>query len=589
MIENFRQAAGLGNVFRSGTTDVLGEADISQLEGSDKFVAEKPGLILDLRSKNEVNEQAAQKWMAEQGVQEIESDSYSATEKRRTAVQIDVIFLEFVDKQWLNPTEQQEAAELQDSELTMLRIEKLNERGLLGLNQLILESGRVELCKALMIITRRFEANADDVILIQCVQGKDSFGITFSMRIIVYSLLKRYFTKTRTGMLVMLLQSLSELPDDVIINDYIASDNNSSYFGSGEAAASLRERGYGNVDRKLFSTATKEAIVSTLGYLRQKHATVTSKAAAFGVVFARLIFYFEVMIENFRQAAGIGNVYRSASTDILGDADLSQLEGLDKFVAEKPGLILDLRSKGEIYEQSAQKWMTEQGMQLIESESLDTYNATERRRTVVRINVLYLPRLMAFVDREWLNTSELREAAELQNANSAQKQMMLRIEKLNERGLFGLNQVILESGGAELCTALQVITLRLEVVPDDVILIHCVQGKDRTGMLAMLLQSLMGVSDDTIVEDYFASDNMSNNLGSAAATAALGKRQYGRLDGRLFSRATREAMVATLAYLRQRYGSISPGYLESIGFNNEWRRRLRCRLKISNQFPRCRM
>lgn len=185
------------------------------------------------------------------------------------------------------------------------------------------------------------------------------------------------------------------------------------------------------------------------------------------------------MIENFRQAAGIGNVYRSASTDILGDADLSQLEGLDKFVAEKPGLILDLRSKGEIYEQSAQKWMTEQGMQLIESESLDTYNATERRRTVVRINVLYLPRLMAFVDREWLNTSELREAAELQNANSAQKQMMLRIEKLNERGLFGLNQVILESGGAELCTALQVITLRLEVVPDDVILIHCVQGKDR--------------------------------------------------------------------------------------------------------------
>lgn len=173
MIENFRQAAGLGNVFRSGTTDVLGEADISQLEGSDKFVAEKPGLILDLRSKNEVNEQAAQKWMAEQGVQEIESDSYSATEKRRTAVQIDVIFLEFVDKQWLNPTEQQEAAELQDSELTMLRIEKLNERGLLGLNQLILESGRVELCKALMIITRRFEANADDVILIQCVQGKD--------------------------------------------------------------------------------------------------------------------------------------------------------------------------------------------------------------------------------------------------------------------------------------------------------------------------------------------------------------------------------------------------------------------------------
>ncbi|CAJ1925949.1 unnamed protein product [Cylindrotheca closterium] len=297
----------------------------------------------------------------------------------------------------------------------------------------------------------------------------------------------------------------------------------------------------------------------------------------------------ETMIKNFRQAAGIRNVYRSASTDVLGEAKALQLEGVDRFVAEKPGLILDLRSKNEINEPLACKWMAEQGIQLIESGTLDSYDDIEKRRTVVRINVLSVPRLIDFVDRDWLNETELRKAAELQNAGSAQGQMMLRIEKLNERGLFGLNQIILESGGAELCRALKIIAVRLEENPDDVILIHCVQGKDRTGMLVMLLQSISGVSDDVIVEDYFASDNRSLNVGSAAATAALGKRQYGKLDGTLFSRATPEAMVSTLAYLRQRYGTISPGYLDCIGFNNKWRRRIRYHLKISRQPPRSRI
>ena len=112
----------------------------------------------------------------------------------------------------------------------------------------------------------------------------------------------------------------------------------------------------------------------------------------------------------------------------------------------------------------------------------------------------------------------------------------------------------------------------------------------RTGMLIMLLQSIVGVSDHSIVQDYFASDNMMGHLGSAAAVAALGgERQYGRLDRILFSRATREAMVSTLEYLRLEYGSISPGYLDHIGFNKDWRRRIRCHLKRSNDIQASKM
>ena len=157
--------------------------DSSQLDGPDTFVAKKPGLIVDLRSPYEVDDNLAQKWTAEHGVQRIEYDSYNAFEKQRAAVRMDILspsrMLAFVEKEWLsnNQTEQEKAAELLKSgsaqEQHLFVCEHLNEHGLAGLNRLILESGGAALCKALMLITKRFEANADDVILINCILGKD--------------------------------------------------------------------------------------------------------------------------------------------------------------------------------------------------------------------------------------------------------------------------------------------------------------------------------------------------------------------------------------------------------------------------------
>ena len=73
------------------------------------------------------------------------------------------------------------------------------------------------------------------------------------------------------------------------------------------------------------------------------------------------------------------------------------------------------------------------------------------------------------------------------------------MKALNDRGLFGLNQIILETGKEQLCKALQLITMYLERYPKNNIVIHCVQGKDRTGMLVMLLQSILGYSDEVII------------------------------------------------------------------------------------------
>lgn len=93
-------------------------------------------------------------------------------------------------------------------------------------------------------------------------------------------------------------------------------------------------------------------------------------------------------------------------------------------------------------------------------------------------------------------------------------------------------------------------------------------------MLVMLLQSILGYPNEVIIEEYFLSDRMLRSAGSAAVAAALGKRKPGRLNWHIFSRATRESMIATLEFLRKRYGSVSPGYLDHIGFDQSWRGRI---------------
>ena len=88
-------------------------------------------------------------------------------------------------------------------------------------------------------------------------------------------------------------------------------------------------------------------------------------------------------------------------------------------------------------------------------------------------------------------------------------------------------------------------------------------------MLAMLVQSMLGLGDDEIVSDYFESNQLRE------ASAALDTvRKTGRLDRNVFSGTNRQAMVDTLRFLRTKYGSVSPGYLDAIGFGAPWRERL---------------
>ena len=91
------------------------------------------------------------------------------------------------------------------------------------------------------------------------------------------------------------------------------------------------------------------------------------------------------------------------------------------------------------------------------------------------------------------------------------------------------------------------------------VLFHCRAGKDRTGVIAMLLLGLAGVSDEEVIRDYAASRSVmtpSMWIQRALVTVVMRK----SVPRSLFI-AHPEEMRRTLVYLHERYGS-AHSYLE---------------------------
>ena len=296
------------------------------------------------------------------------------------------------------------------------------------------------------------------------------------------------------------------------------------------------------------------------------------------------------VVKNFRLAASLPGIYRCASTDDLAKVFEDAAETV-QFIGDSPeeillnraGLILDLRSQSERDEASARRWMkcAPNGGFVAEefdrSSSLSDTSPDKRR--VLRIDVLSPSRLFGHLTEQWMSPSQKALAA-MYYAIDGNKLHELRMDVLNEKGLAGLYEAIISTSGEELRAGLIAVTEYLEAceekgIVDGACAVHCVQGKDRTGLLIMLCQSMIGISDEEIIADYHLSDTLrKRDEGSAAADQFGGKvKKKGSLDRSVFSGAPKEAMVETLAWIRDQYGSINPGYLDSIGFDRRWRDR----------------
>ena len=99
------------------------------------------------------------------------------------------------------------------------------------------------------------------------------------------------------------------------------------------------------------------------------------------------------------------------------------------------------------------------------------------------------------------------------------------------------------------------------------ILFHCTAGKDRTGIAAALILYALGVDENTIYEDYEATNYYRRN--ENAKSIAQMTKYYG-LDEKIASNlmgAKKEYIAATFATIKATYGSIDTYLQKELGLN----------------------
>lgn len=103
---------------------------------------------------------------------------------------------------------------------------------------------------------------------------------------------------------------------------------------------------------------------------------------------------------------------------------------------------------------------------------------------------------------------------------------------------------------------------------------HCTSGKDRTGLLAALILTLLGVSDEQIVADFalteLASAQLRSDWEAAHPDRAMNWPSYGR--------APAEVMELVIADLNANYGSVRDYLVDEVRITDDTVDRLRARL-----------
>jgi protein tyrosine/serine phosphatase len=111
------------------------------------------------------------------------------------------------------------------------------------------------------------------------------------------------------------------------------------------------------------------------------------------------------------------------------------------------------------------------------------------------------------------------------------------------------------------------------------VVVHCVGGRDRTGLVSALILRLAGVEPSVVAADYAASEvNLAPRWESWIASE---EDEVGRARMRKLMHTPAEAMVAVLAEIERRYGDVR-GYLLAAGVTDAQLERLRARLVASS-------
>ena len=268
-------------------------------------------------------------------------------------------------------------------------------------------------------------------------------------------------------------------------------------------------------------------------------------------------------VKNLRPVISGCDLYRSATLDDLTEKDAEKLLSGSAFETEKPlAMVIDLRNADEI--RKGKKVRT-QGSQLF----YDSPN----------VEFLTIP-VLEDVDAFWDEAIATMDAGErwkatLQTAFVGGALDRAAARHLEKGGLPLLYALMMKTGGRPLALALEA-CLRVSSTDRGSVIFHCQKGKDRTGILAMLLQTCLQNSnnDDTIVDAYALSGELIGELPNQSKEDDDTSSSTSTIDWSYFRGSPAKAMEETLAWTREQYGSVE-GYLDAISFGKEKRENFR--------------
>lgn len=139
-------------------------------------------------------------------------------------------------------------------------------------------------------------------------------------------------------------------------------------------------------------------------------------------------------------------------------------------------------------------------------------------------------------------------------------------------GLIGLAQDTLEASTAEMRAVFEILA-RGDAYP---VLVHCTQGKDRTGLIILLMLLLAG---ETVPSEAIAHDYVRSELELVPEFEERMKEIRALGLGEDYTRCPPGFVDTTTKYLQDKYGGVR-GYLTGIGIDAEMQEHIRQKLLI---------
>jgi len=290
--------------------------------------------------------------------------------------------------------------------------------------------------------------------------------------------------------------------------------------------------------------------------------TINDNAAAVGALLPTTT----TTVKNLRPIIPGCAIYRSATLDDLSNKDAELLlngilfdDDNDDDCHKRPlAAVIDLRNSDEVAK----------GAKKRTSGSNLFYSSASSMSSDDTVNFLHCP-ILKDIDSFWdeainqLDTST-KVAATLQTVFQGGALDRAAARNLEQGGHALMYSIMLKTAKQPIADALNACLQESKRGP---VIFHCQKGKDRTGLIAMLLQHLLGHDDQQIVNDYAVSEKL---LGpeemEKVETQAQNNNNGGgtMIDWGYFRGSPASAMVDTLEWTRQTYGGSLDGYLNSL-------------------------